>query len=75
MLGKNARKDRLIMNFYTYPIETRKRLEAIAHNIAFNILRGDVALIKAYIAHVRTLPHGALVETVLALIEDMSNGD
>lgn len=59
--------------FYSYPIETRLKLERIAHHIAFTLLHGDTALIGLYLAHVRRLPHSAMVACVLALIEDMSH--
>jgi hypothetical protein len=52
---------------------TAAQIETIAYRIAFIILHGDTALIKLYLAHVRSLPHGAIVTAVLSMIEDMIN--
>lgn len=52
---------------------TAAQIETIAYRIAFIILHGDTALIIAYVKHVRSLPHGAIVAAVLSMVEDMSN--
>jgi hypothetical protein len=50
---------------------TAIEIERVAYHIAFVTLRGNVRLIRLYLAHVRSLPHGALVSAILSMVEDM----